>query len=247
MCSAKVFVWVLAAVAVLTCLLAAPAAAGYISLEKQFPPPELTADFKEYVVYANGVKMRNLRLIGHHPPVELSETGESQQIDSFFDVYTEISMDSGLSYLPATGTLCPSQTDVVGSPSGVPGVDYDMEMTWLEISLSVGSLLTGVQIRESPTKASPGLFKAPPAAGPGGGYLIDSFFDIITEIFIDGGENWSPQDGVSTDGGQTWTMGENVPFRIYGVPEPGTITLLAAGGLFLAGCFCGRRLRLHAR
>ncbi|MDP6547194.1 MAG: PEP-CTERM sorting domain-containing protein, partial [Phycisphaerae bacterium] len=50
----------------------------------------------------------------------------------------------------------------------------------------------------------------------GGLYHIDSFFDVFTELSVDGGANWIPSVGSA---------------RMVLVPEPGTLALLALGGL----------------
>ena len=67
-------------------------------------------------------------------------------------------------------------------------------------------------IRESPTLASTGITTYQYIGGP---YHIDSFFDVFTELSI--------------DGGQTWTAG-NAPLHLVGdVPEPsGTALALLA-------------------
>ena len=62
----------------------------------------------------------------------------------------------------------------------------DAGQTWQEAG---GGLPAGVSIRESPTRASTGKTTVRTATG---GYQIDSFFDIWTEISLDGGQTWSP-------------------------------------------------------
>src|SRR5947209_1066385 len=80
--------------------------------------------------------------------------------------------------------------------SSHPGLDspstrfFDTEM--LSLSLSGGSLPAGVMVRESPSKASLGrtsVRQNPPT----GQFYIGSFFDVFTEISLDGGATWSPQ------------------------------------------------------
>src|SRR5439155_16134345 len=75
-----------------------------------------------------------------------------------------------------------------GGTSGGDQV-YDTEM--LSMNLSGGSLPNGVMIRESPTRASLGETRIMPVTG---GYMISSFFDVFTEISLDGGNTWSPSD-----------------------------------------------------
>ena len=47
-------------------------------------------------------------------------------------------------------------------------------------------------LRESPTLQSLGRTGIEPVAG--GGFKIDSFFDVFTEISLDGGQTWSASD-----------------------------------------------------
>jgi hypothetical protein len=71
--------------------------------------------------------------------------------------------------------------------SGEPGFTfYDTEM--LQLDITGVSLPPGMMIRESPTKASTGKTAISPAAG--GGFIIDSFFDVFTELSMDNGNSW---------------------------------------------------------
>ena len=79
-------------------------------------------------------------------------------------------------------------------------------------------------IRESPTLQSLGHLTIEPApARGGGGFIVDSFFDVFVEL--------------STDGGQTWTPAA-ASVRLTGVPTPGPLFAFA-----MAGAFAARRRR----
>jgi hypothetical protein len=78
----------------------------------------------------------------------------------------------------------------------------------LSMSLTGG----GVMIRESPTRASTGKTSITDIGG--GMYHIDSFFDVFTELSIDGGATWIPKSGL-----------RGTPVYLGGVPEPSTIAL----------------------
>ena len=101
--------------------------------------------------------------------------------------------------------------------------DFDTEM--LALNLSGGTLPPGVMIRESPTRASLGHTKT--TALPGGLYQIESFFDVFTELSIDNGVSWMP----STNGAGHVTL----------VPEPTSMSLLAAGFVGMMGFIRRRR------
>jgi hypothetical protein len=74
---------------------------------------------------------------------------------------------------------------------GQPGFTfYDTEMLELNI---VSGLPQDMLLRESPTLASTGKTAISPA--PGGGFIIDSFFDVFTEVSINGGLTWQVSTG----------------------------------------------------
>ncbi len=64
---------------------------------------------------------------------------------------------------------------------------YSTEM--LQLDINGGELPPGMMIRQSPTQRSLGQLSVRPASG--GGYLVDSFFDVWTELSLDGGTTWS--------------------------------------------------------
>jgi hypothetical protein len=94
---------------------------------------------------------------------------------------------------------------------------FDTEM--LAMSLTGGP---GIMVRESPTRASTGKTSITDIGG--GLYHIDSFFDVFTELSVDGGQTWIPQAG-----------NRGTPMYLGGVPEPASVVLLVMGLLGLTG------------
>lgn len=89
--------------------------------------------------------------------------------------------------------------------------------------------LTGpgsVMIRESPTLQSTGQTSVQSVPS---GFQIDSFFDVFTELSVDGGLSWIPNDGGPTH------------VDLQAVPEPGTAALLAIGAAGLIAVRLRRR------
>lgn len=166
-----------------------------------------------------------------------SPGGPNDEIETFgstLDAMIEIKdRATGTTVVPngpihASGPFGSVQTIVFGhnlSPDGTGTFQTEM----LALSLSGTYLGAPFMIRESPTKQSTGITSVVPL--PGGMFQIDSFFDVFTELSLDGGATWMPDtDSVLT--GQRVTL--------EGVPEPTGMSLLAAGLLGTMG-FTRRR------
>jgi PEP-CTERM motif len=98
------------------------------------------------------------------------------------------------------------------------GTDRFFDTEMLQLDISGGSLPPNVLIREDPDVATTGLL-AIRGTGP---FDFASFFDVFTELSIDGGLNW-----INSDGSTRMTL-------VSVVPEPATLLLLAGGLIGLA-------------
>ena len=94
----------------------------------------------------------------------------------------QVSTDNGATFHPVSA---PAQVAVRVTNIGSSGQDtaFDTEMLQLDIQGP------GFMIRESPTRASTG--KTSIRQVPGGN-MIGSFFDVFTELSLDGGATWTP-------------------------------------------------------
>jgi hypothetical protein len=172
-----------------------------VSLDLAGNSPLVTTDPSLPVVYPDGVYRTPdqihatfhgpglaivLTNIEHRPfaPVIRDNNGvdEFEQFNS--QLVGQISMNGG-PFEPIQGTG-PVQTEVFGKVGNVTGT-FQTEM--LSMNLNVGL----VMIRESPTLASQGQTSITDLGG--GRYQIDSFFDVFTELSMDGGNTWIPADG----------------------------------------------------
>ncbi len=151
-------------------------------------------------------------------------TGSGYTFTSFFDVFTEISTDGGTTYTPVTTstTATIQASNLFTEASGVQGFDTEM----VSLNLSGGTLPGGIMIRESPTKASLGTVTA--TDNGSGQYIINSFFDIFTELSLDGGATWTPAagQGATFQGSAVEASGVPLPTIPAGMAALGSVLML---------------------
>jgi hypothetical protein len=124
-----------------------------------------------------------------------------------------------------TGPTTTLVTNRLLSTSGL----FDAEIVSMSLSGNVGGV--PVTIREDPTQASTGETDVLDLGG--GLYHIDSFFDVFTELSVDGGVSW-----IAADDDVRVTL---YPTSEFIIPEPSTLVTWALALVGLA--FCGRRRR----
>jgi hypothetical protein len=113
-------------------------------------------------------------------------------------------------------------TEAFGKVGNTTG-SFNTEM--LSMNLSGSNIFGPYLMRESPTLASTGQTSVTSLGG--GLYHIDSFFDVFTELSLDGGNTWMPSD-TSTHVNLT-------------SPEPGSLILIGLGVFGLSGVTRRRR------
>ena len=152
-----------------------------------WPPPGVTCAYPApgAVFYpgttagVRNVELREPNACAPYPPQG------GAPIQSFFDVFVdiELTLDNGGNWSPSTVTA-PCVVRISPPPTAPPNQTFQTEM--LSMSLTSG----GVMIRESPTLPSQGQTTKQDLGG--GLYRIDSFFDVFTELSLDGGQSWHP-------------------------------------------------------
>ena len=143
--------------------------------------------------YANGILISNIThraFTAHYPPPTVGSVNET--FGSKVDL--RYSTDGGRTFQDFTGdancTVSVTRVgpQVKGAVARIAG-DEVFQTEMLQLDLSGGNLPPNVRLRESPTLASIGQTTITPAAG---GFMVSSFFDVFTEISLDGGNTWSP-------------------------------------------------------
>lgn len=134
------------------------------------------------------------------------------------DLLGVVSGDTPLGPIGPTPVLLtgPVQVLTTGKWGNTTGT-FDTEIIAMDLSGSVGPL--PIIIRESPTQPSTGQTTITDLGG--GLYHIDSFFDVFTELSVDGGSSWIPATG---------------PVRMDLEPAEGPIPEPGSLALWLLGC-----------
>jgi len=137
-------------------------------------------------LYANGMQVQNLMLRSLNSPSSLPLLGDTQirSLDEDCDMQVSDGSGTGFQDLHATGT---ASVRLFHSTDNGDQRVFETEMLGLNLLGNSGGAV--VMLRESPSKASLGRLTIEPN---GSGFRISSFFDIFTEISLDGGQTWSP-------------------------------------------------------
>jgi len=161
------------------------------------------------VQYTTSYKLARIKWLkpsNSSPPPPVDDT---VHIESFFDVFVELNIDGAPTLFDIPDVEIEFILSGVGQNGGTR--TFNNELTQMLIPATSDML-----IRESPTLASTGETTITDIGS--GMYRIDSFFDVFTELSIDGGQTWIPGDS---------------SMRLDLTPEPATILILGLGGLLL--------------
>ena len=176
------------------CLLAAgsPATADLISPSDTFPPhggKYVSVNLIKYGLSGLEGELVQMELSGGSSPNPLALTtlaSGQHQTDSFFDVFVEVDLPG----LTGQGDFVPDSffdVFVDGPQAGAAGL-FDTEIVAMSLSASLGGQI--VDIRESPRLDSTGETTITDLGN--GQFHIESFFDVFTELSVDGGQTWLP-------------------------------------------------------
>lgn len=146
-------------------------------------------------------------LTGYAPPAP--GFTDTHTFGSLLELTGEIYAGGG-TWVPFSLSGVANTTTVKITGLSSPG-DYSTEMTALNATASTpfGALM----LRESPTFHSTGQTTLTAVSG---GYRVNSFFDVYTEISLDNGNSWIPSDS-------------SVRVDCVCIPEPASTSLLGIG------------------
>jgi MYXO-CTERM domain-containing protein len=165
-----------------------------------------------HAMYPQGVILNNPF---HHAFTGVTRMPSGPDEMEYFSSVVDATVDippAGMYGLPVTLTG-PVHTVVRNYTSGQLGT-FDTEILSMDLTGNIGG--QPVMIRESPTRQSLGRT----TVSQGSNYIIDSFFDVWTELSLDGGITWLPDT--------------NAPGHMELCPEPALLGLLSLAGLTLA-------------
>ena len=153
---------------------------GNVFVVNCLPPTDGHYDSPTLVSYGTDVAIRNFALANwspcNPPPTAIGQS----DIHTYASTASfELSEDGGTSWIPAQS---PAEITIKITKTGETETEEFFDTEMLALNLSGGTLPQGVQIRESPTKASTGETRIQANTGE---FLISSFFDVFTEISID--------------------------------------------------------------
>lgn len=155
---------------------------------------------------------------------------------SFFDVFVTLDFEMCAMGSCEAGTATGQATSFM---SGTQSPDGSFQTEMLQMELVGNSLTLGpYRLRESPTRQSLGAVRD---VLPPGVPVIDSFFDVFTELSLDGGQTWLPSMGDGDDPSESSDRFSTPAPQIADVPEPSTLALLGAGALLFASRIRKRR------
>ncbi len=117
---------------------------------------------------------------------------------------------------PVRGVASGVRMQFTWTPDAANPSLYATALEWTDpIAIDTGSPSGPVLLRVSPALGSTGQATITPIGG--GRWQVDSFFDVWTEISIDGGGTWIPSDR---------------PISFTAIPAPGVAAALGIGGWF---------------
>jgi hypothetical protein len=207
------------------------------SFADQLPPPgPYQTPAQVHACYAAGLPFEICMENGNHQDFVnvvsvFDASGQTENFDSTFQADISIPALSMSGIFFGNGPV-----SVFISGRTAPGQLGSFQTEMLSLDLSGVVVPFGfTMIRESPTLQS--LGQTTIADLGGGVFHVDSFFDVFTELSIDGGQTWVPSESVTR---VIAANDVNAAGQLVSAPEPASL-LLCAGALVFLGSKMRRR------
>jgi hypothetical protein len=176
----------------------------------QFPPLEYTAS--ELQVLATEIVLDPFAETAERNLLGLDEL---EVFDATFTAGLSINIGGSL-FIEGVGELAGPVSTITLAKADLTTGTFLAEIVEMSLSGEFGGV--SLMVRESPTLPSSGITSITDLGG--GLYNIDSFFDVFTELSVDGGETWMPA---------------NESTRMFlVVPEPATIVIFGLGAFLMS-------------
>jgi hypothetical protein len=189
---------------------------GINTSDPNLPPIPSTYDWPTTMYHGPGLAITLSQMHFHPFGVSRVPSG-SNEIETFNSIMSGLISVNGSATVPGANSSGPVMTEAFGKVGNTTGT-FNTEM--LSMNLSGSSPFGPYLLRENPARASLGQTSISDIGG--GLYHIDSFFDVFTELSVDGGATWMPSDSSSH-------------VDLNPSPEPSTLLLLGIGSISLLG------------
>ena len=155
-------------------------------------PPDTSEYAAQYHQTYNGVNVYNLNDLIHLGFSNCKVPSDSIGGTTFDSFSSTIKATLRINNGPPMLVNAPGQCNVRVTKTGQNGNTAIYQTEMLQLDISGGSLPAGTMIRESPTLQSMGQTTIQTVSG---GFIINSFFDVFTELSTDNGLSWTSSSG----------------------------------------------------
>jgi hypothetical protein len=228
----KCFFCALVALAVVSPVFAHPG--GITTPDPTLPPDGVyLSPFDVHATYGDAALMIVLSAVQHQPfagqdPTyfQCDSTGvpggtcEHHEFESGLEADFEVLMNGNPVQSGQIHMSGPVKTNALGKGPGDVTGSWPTEMVSMQLTGLGGA--SNIMVRAGSELGLPPTLGLTTITDVGGGmYHIDSFFDVFTELSMDGGQTWIPSNGPT--------------HVILGIPEPTSIVLVGLALVGLAG------------
>lgn len=164
--------------------------AGRVYETDQFPANGHDFDAGALQVYkppGRAINEKGVQITAYGGGSPVLQSDGTWHVDSFFDIFYSIELKDGDGPLTTFTGIGTGRVVGTAPPSSGPVRTFDTEMLSMDLSIAIDPNQNW-HLRESPTWPTRGQATLTDLGD--GQWRIDSFFDVFTELSIDGGASW---------------------------------------------------------